>query len=227
VLLRVAETVGSDGAMKSVKRVLVLAVAVVILGGVAGVMIAKRLAVREAPSQAVEVAQGGSAQARSEAPVAPATAGMQVPQEPSVPPDSTKPVNATDQTNSSEQKATVQTNRGGRPGKEPLRDPVARVALAFVGMDADAEAYWYGAINDPSLPANERQDLIEDLNEDGLSDPKRPTAEDLPLIVSRLLIIEEVVWDAMDEVNADAFLEAYKDLVNLADVALGGGQPVR
>ena len=213
--------------MKSVKRVLVLAVAVVILGGVAGVMIAKRPAVREAPSQAVEVAQGGLAQARSEAPVAPATAGMQVPQESSVPPDSTKPVNATDQTNSSEQKATVQTNPGGRPGKEPLRDPVARVALAFVGMDADAEAYWYGAINDPSLPANERQDLIEDLNEDGLSDPKRPTAEDLPLIVSRLLIIEEVVWDAMDEVNADAFLEAYKDLVNLADVALGGGQPVR
>ena len=225
--MRVAETVGSDGAMKSVKRVLVLAVAVVILGGVAGVMIAKRPAVREAPSQAVEVAQGGLAQARSEAPVAPATAGMQVPQEPSVPPDSTKPVNATDRTNSREQKATVQTNRGGRPGKEPLRDPVARVALAFVGMDADAEAYWYGAINDPSLPANERQDLIEDLNEDGLSDPKRPTAEDLPLIVSRLLIIEEVVWDAMDEVNADAFLEAYKDLVNLADVALGGGQPVR
>jgi len=213
--------------MKSVKRVLVLAVAVVILGGVAGVMIAKRPAVRDAPSQAVEVAQGGLAQARSEAPVAPATAGMQVPQEPSVPPDSTKPVNATGQTNSSEQNATVQTNRGGRPGKEPLRDPVARVALAFVGMDADAEAYWYGAINDPSLPANERQDLIEDLNEDGLSDPKRPTAEDLPLIVSRLLIIEEVVWDAMDEVNADAFLEAYKDLVNLADVALGGGQPVR
>ena len=225
--MRVAETVGSDGAMKSVKRVLVLAVAVVILGGVAGVMIAKRPAVRDAPSQAVEVAQGGLAQARSEAPVAPATAGMQVPQEPSVPPDSTKPVNATDRTNSREQKATVQTNRGGRPGKEPLRDPVARVALAFVGMDADAEAYWYGAINDPSLPANERQDLIEDLNEDGLSDPKRPTAEDLPLIVSRLLIIEEVVWDAMDEVNADAFLEAYKDLVNLADVALGGGQPVR
>jgi hypothetical protein len=31
----------------------------------------------------------------------------------------------------------------------------------------------------------------------------------------------------MDEVNADAFLEAYKDLVNLAAVALGRGEPVR
>ena len=216
--------IGCHSPMKTVRSLLFLAVAFVILGGVAGVMFAKRQPVRDAPSQAVDVAQAGLAEARS-APVARAAAGVEVPQEPSVPPDSTKPVNATGQTNSSQQKA--QTNRGGRPGKEPLRDPEARVALAFVGMDAGAEAYWYGAINDPSLPSNERQDLIEDLNEDGLSDPKRPTAEDLPLIVSRLLIIEEVVWDAMDEVNADAFLEAYKDLVNLADVALGCGQPVR
>ena len=94
-------------------------------------------------------------------------------------------------------------------------------------LDADAEAYWYGAINNPSLPANERQDLIEDLNEEGLSDPKRPTADDLPLIVSRLRIIEEVGPGAMDTVNADAFLEAYKDLWNLANLAMGGGQPVR
>ena len=35
------------------------------------------------------------------------------------------------------------------------------------------------------------------------------------------------VLAAMDRVNADAFQEAYKDLVNLANVALGGGRPVR
>jgi len=96
---------------------------------------------------------------------------------------------------------------GMPPAKEPLKDPVARLALAWVGADEDAEAYWYSAINDPNLPPNERQDLIEDLNEDGLSDPKRPTAEDLPLIISRLVIIEEVAPDAMDSVNADAFQE--------------------
>ena len=104
---------------------------------------------------------------------------------------------------------------------------MAREALGWVGADAEAEAYWFGAINDPSLPPNERQDLIEDLNEDGLSDPKHPTADDLPLIVSRLLLIEEVGLDAMDQVNADAFQEAYKDLVNLAHLAMGGGEPVR
>jgi hypothetical protein len=114
-----------------------------------------------------------------------------------------------------------------KTGKEPLQDPMARVALAFVGADPEAEAYWLEAINDPSLPGHERSDLIEDLNEDGLSDPKQPTLEDLPLILNRLLLIQELAPNAMDQVNLDAFAEAYKDLLNLADVALGGGQPVR
>src|SRR5690348_2473627 len=55
-------------------------------------------------------------------------------------------------------------------GEEPLQDPIARVALSLVGMDPDAEDYWFAAINDLTLPANERQNLIEDLNEEGLSD---------------------------------------------------------
>ncbi len=112
---------------------------------------------------------------------------------------------------------------GARPGKPPIQDPMARAALSYVGADPEAELYWYQAINDPSLGPQERQDLIEDLNEDGLSDPHNPTADDLPLILSRIQLIEEVVWDAMDEVNADAFLEAYKDLVNLAFQAMDNG----
>lgn len=98
---------------------------------------------------------------------------------------------------------------------EPVQDPLARVALSFVGADPDAEAYWDMAINDPSLSAHERQDLIEDLNEDGFPDPDHPTVDDLPLIVSRLFLIEELAPDAMDKVNWDAFLEAHKDLVNM------------
>jgi hypothetical protein len=108
-------------------------------------------------------------------------------------------------------------------GKPPVQDPMARAALSYVGADPDAELYWYQAINDPTLPAQERQDLIEDLNEDGLSDPHNPTMDDLPLILSRIQLIEEVFGDAMDEVNADAFLEAYKDLVNLAFQAMDNG----
>jgi hypothetical protein len=103
-----------------------------------------------------------------------------------------------------------------------VQDPTARLALNFVGSDPDAEAYWAGAINDPNLPAEERKDLIEDLNEDGLSDPKNPGQEDLPLILNRLQLIEELAPNAMDQVNADAFAEAYKDLVNML-----AGQPVQ
>jgi hypothetical protein len=114
-----------------------------------------------------------------------------------------------------------------KPTKEPLRDPIARVALTLVGTDPDAEDYWFAAINDLTLPANERQDLIEDLNEEGLPDPEHPTPDDLPLIFNRLALIETIAPDAADDVNADAFREAYKDLLNLAQLAMGGGEPVR
>ena len=97
----------------------------------------------------------------------------------------------------------------------------------MVGLDLDAELYWVASINDPTLPAAERQDLIEDLNEVGLSDPKHPTPDDLPLILSRLELIEELWPWAMDGVNDEAFDEAYKDLENLAELAQGRGEPVK
>ena len=93
--------------------------------------------------------------------------------------------------------------------------PIARQALDLVGADPVAEAIWAQAINDPTVSAHDRQDLIEDLNENGFDDPKNPTADDLPLIENRLAIIEELAPLAMDDVNAAAFAEAYKDLVNM------------
>ncbi len=111
--------------------------------------------------------------------------------------------------------------------KKVIQDPVAREALYFVGADPRANEYWFAAINDPSLSAHERKDLIEDLNEDGLLDPKHPTADDLPLIVSRIALIEAIGGEPMDEVNAAAFMEAYKDLVKLADRAASDAAPRR
>jgi len=103
-----------------------------------------------------------------------------------------------------------------------VQDPIARVALSFVGSDPVADAYWTSAINDPTMPSEERKDLIEDLNEDGFIDPQHPTAEDLPLIVSRIRLIEQLAPSAMDDVNRDAFAEAYKDLVYMLN-----GQPAQ
>ena len=105
-------------------------------------------------------------------------------------------------------------------GKAAPQDPLARAALARVGVDPAAESYWYAAINNPNLPANERKDLIEDLNEDGLVDRRNPTPEDMPIILNRIQLIETVGPDAMDKTNADAFQEAYKDLVNLANKSI-------
>jgi len=112
-------------------------------------------------------------------------------------------------------KTAAAPNPARRGSKPPPRDPLARDALFLAGVDPDAEQYWALAINDPSLPPNERQDLIEDLNEEGFPDPRNLTADDLPLILSRIALIEQHVGDAMDEVNAAAFMEAYKDLWNM------------
>jgi hypothetical protein len=114
-------------------------------------------------------------------------------------------------------------SRPARPGaaKPPARNPEARDALSRVGFDPAAEAVWLRAINDPDLPPEERKDLIEDLNEDGFPDPGNPTEADLPLILSRMELIEGLGPGAMDEVNEAAFREAYKDLVNMY-LRLGG-----
>jgi hypothetical protein len=117
---------------------------------------------------------------------------------------------------------TVHLTKSGKPKhqKPAIQDATARAALSLVGIDPEAEQYWVSAINNPNLPAEERQDLIEDLNQDGLSDPHHPSPQDMPLILSRIELIKALAPDSMDQVNADAFAEAYKDLVNLA-----GGQP--
>jgi hypothetical protein len=97
----------------------------------------------------------------------------------------------------------------------------AREALATVGADSNAEAVWWMAINDMSLDPEVRRDLIEDLNEDGFTDPKHPRKEDLPLIESRISLIEELAREPMDDVNGEAFAEAYKDLLNMRRGLMG------
>jgi hypothetical protein len=88
--------------------------------------------------------------------------------------------------------------------------------LTLVGSDPDAEEVWVTAINDPNMPPDSRKDLIEDLNEEGFDDPKHLTPDDLPLIVNRLQLIEQLAPQAMDDINAAAFAEAYKDLLHMA-----------
>jgi hypothetical protein len=136
---------------------------------------------------------------------------------------SSRPAAASPQSQRSAQPAPAATPT---PRQEPLivassapalviTEPLAREALSYVGDDPNAEAVWIAAINDPNLSNAARSNLIEDLNENGFPDPSHPTADDLSLIVSRIQLIEALAPDAMDDVNAAAFAEAYKDLVNM------------
>jgi hypothetical protein len=97
------------------------------------------------------------------------------------------------------------------------KEPFARLALNYVGADAQANEFYQKAINDLALSASHRKNLIEDLNRDGFPDAKNLTARDLPLIQNRLSLIEQLAPHAPDSVNAAAFQEAYNDLLNMRD----------
>jgi hypothetical protein len=96
------------------------------------------------------------------------------------------------------------------------KEPLARLALSFVGADTQANEFYQQAINDPVLTKSHRKNLIEDLNEDGLNF-RNLTARDLPLIQNRIALIEQLAPNATDPVNVAAFKEAYKDLLNMRE----------
>lgn len=170
---------------------------------------------------AVGPRQPAPTRAAKEEPARPAAVAASVPPAPAVEPRPPVPTGETVILPVAQAKKTVPQSAPKANGKDPVQDPDARVALSLVGADPEAEAYWAAAINDPNLSANERQNLIEDLNEDGLSDPKHPGPQDLPLILNRLRLIDELAPYAMDQVNSDAFQEAQKDLL-----AMLNGKPV-
>ena len=65
------------------------------------------------------------------------------------------------------------------------REPLARVALSYVGVSEQAGQLFHSAINDPALKPDHRRELVEDLNTDGLSNKKTPTPEDLQIVANR------------------------------------------
>ena len=105
------------------------------------------------------------------------------------------------------------------------KEPLARLALNFVGADSQANELYQQAINDPVLTKNHRKNLIEDLNQDGFTDRKNLGAQDLPLIQNRIALIEQLAPVATDPVNLAAFKEAYKDLLNMRERILQPRNP--
>jgi hypothetical protein len=112
--------------------------------------------------------------------------------------------------------AEAPTEQDSRFDDPVVKEQRGRAALALIGHNPEADEVWIQTINDPSLSANARKNLIEDLNEDGLS-YRNLTRDDLPVIKYRIELIEGLRPYAMDKANADAFDEAHKDLVNMAN----------
>ena len=73
-----------------------------------------------------------------------------------------------------------------------VKERYARVALGLIGYDPAADAVWIQIVNDPSVSANARSNLIEDLNEDGFPDPHNPTLDEG---------INEKLWPSSNEEN--------------------------
>jgi type IV secretory pathway VirB10-like protein len=129
-----------------------------------------------------------------------------------------KSLDAENQSNTTVQAepAAAPSDQDQRSNDPAVKEQRGRTALAMIGRNPEADEVWIQTINDPSLSANARSNLIEDLNEDGLS-YRNLTSDDLPVIKYRIQLIEELSPYAMDKTNADAFDEAHKDLVNMAN----------
>ncbi len=105
------------------------------------------------------------------------------------------------------------------------KEPLARLALTYAGADAQANDLYLKAINDLKLPKDQRRNLIEDLNQDGLPRNRKLETSDLPLIENRIALIEENAAKASDPINLAAFKEAHKDLLEMRERIVTPAKP--
>ncbi|MCU0785142.1 MAG: hypothetical protein MUF81_14055 [Verrucomicrobia bacterium] len=124
----------------------------------------------------------------------------------------------------------AQTFYDGRVVDADSKEAIGRLALSFVGANDKALELYHQATLDPQLKPDQRRELVEDLNQDGLSNKRNPTPEDLKLIAGRYALTQSYLqqdYVKNDKTLNAAFLEADKDLRNLLQRAgvLPAGSP--
>lgn len=122
----------------------------------------------------------------------------------------------------------AQTYRDARVTDADGKEPLARVALAYVGANDQALELYHTAVLDPALKPDQRRELVEDLNTDGLSNKKNPSAADLEIIARRYELTQAYLqqdYVQNDKVLNAAFREADKDLRNLLQRAAAAANP--
>jgi len=108
------------------------------------------------------------------------------------------------------------------------KEALGRVALNFVGANDQALDLYHKAALDPQLKPDQRRQLVEDLNQDGLSNARNPTPEDLKIIANRYALTQTYLqqdYVKNDKVLNAAFLEANKDLANMLQRAAPKPKP--
>ncbi|HOX58412.1 MAG TPA: hypothetical protein P5205_15220 [Candidatus Paceibacterota bacterium] len=119
-----------------------------------------------------------------------------------------------------------QDSRLAEPGS---KEPLARLALTYVGVNDQAAGLFHTAVFDQTLTPDQKRNLIEDLNQDGLSNTRSPTPEELQIITKRYELTQAYLqqdYVLNDKLLNAAFREADKDLRNMLQRAAAAA-PVR
>lgn len=112
----------------------------------------------------------------------------------------------------------VQLYQDARVSGSDAKEPLARLALSFVGANRQAEQLFHTAVLDGALTPDARRNLIEDLNQDGLSSKRNLSPEDLSLVTARYRLTQTYLQQDYvqgDRMLLEAFKEADKDLRNM------------
>jgi hypothetical protein len=119
--------------------------------------------------------------------------------------------------------AAAQASQDGRVRDADSKEAIGRIGLTYVGsansqVNDQAVQLFHTAINDPSLTPDQRRNLIEDLNQDGLSNRRNPTPDDLKIIANRYQLAQWYLQQPSvqnDPVAFRAFQEANKDVIQM------------
>lgn len=112
----------------------------------------------------------------------------------------------------------VRTYSDQRVADGDSKESLGRVALTYVGANDQALPLFHAATIDPALKPDQRRNLVEDLNQDGLSNRRNPTPEDLKVIANRYTLTQTYLQQEYvqnDKTLNAAFREANKDLANM------------
>ena len=109
-----------------------------------------------------------------------------------------------------------------------VKEPLVRSALAFVGVNDQALQIFGQAVRDPALAGEPIRNLVEDLNQDGIRNEKKPTPEDLKLIANRYALTQRFLQQDFvlnNQALLEGFREADKDLRNMLQKAAATAIP--